>query len=91
MTSLSHRHAQADRVARIVREHWGCEVIHWQRDVSLDEDRSQVRTGNGPRVMASLRNLVISVLRLDGADNIARALRHHAWDPIRPIKLLLTS
>jgi hypothetical protein len=34
------------------------------RDLDFDEDRSQVRTGNGPRIMASLRNLVVTILRL---------------------------
>jgi hypothetical protein len=61
------------------------------REVTFDEDRSQVRTGTGPRAMASLRNLVINMLRVDGATNIAQATRHHAWDPNRPLKLLLTS
>src|SRR5690349_10718758 len=40
------------------------DCLHWVRDVTYDEDRSQVRTGNGPRVMASLRNLAIAILRL---------------------------
>ena len=48
------------------------------RDVSFDEDRSQIRTGNGPQIMAALRNLVITALRLAGVTNIAAALRHHA-------------
>jgi hypothetical protein len=39
--------------------------------------------------MASLRNTVIGLLRLDGHTNIAAALRHHARDHYRPIKLLL--
>ena len=43
-----------------------------------DEDRSQVRTGNGPRVMASLRNLAIAILPLTGHASIAAALRYHA-------------
>ncbi len=43
-----------------------------------DEDRSQIRTGNGPRVMAGLRNLAITVLRLTGRTSIAAALRYHA-------------
>ena len=34
--------------------------------------------GNAPRVMASLRSLAISLLRLDGHANIAAANRHHA-------------
>jgi hypothetical protein len=63
-------------------------------DVDYDEDRSQVRTGNGPRVMATLRNLAISVLRLTQTTNIAAALRHHARRSDRPrrtiTKLLVT-
>ena len=60
----------------LTRGHWTVENrLHWVRDVTFDEDRSQIRKGNGPRVMASLRNLAISVLRVAGADNIAKALR----------------
>lgn len=71
-----------------------CEIEnrpHWVRDVTFDEDRSQVRTGNAPRVMASLRNTAITLLRLNGHTNIAAALRHHARDTDRPITLLLTA
>jgi len=45
------------------------------RDVTFDEDRSQVRKGSGPRVMATLRNLAISVLNIAGATSIAKATR----------------
>jgi hypothetical protein len=55
------------------------------------EDKSLVRTGNAPRVMASLRSLAISLLRLDGHINIAAANRHHARDPQRTLKLLQTA
>ena len=66
----------AARVLALVRGHWRIEnSLHWVRDVTFDEDRSQVRKGNGPRVMATLRNLAISVLRLAGASSIAKALR----------------
>ena len=50
--------------------------LHWVRDVTFDEDRSQVRKGSGPQVMASLRNLSISLLRMSGVTNIASATRH---------------
>ena len=71
--------------------HWAIENrLHWVRDVTYTEDHSQVRVGNGPQVMATLRNTAISVLRLDGHDNIAKALRHNARNPHRPVKLLLT-
>jgi hypothetical protein len=52
------------------------------------EDKSLVRTGNAPRVTASLRSLAISLLRPDGQDNIAEANRHHLRDPQRTLKLL---
>jgi hypothetical protein len=45
---------------------------------------SQVRTGAGPHVMATLRNLVIGVLCRAGSVNLAAALRRHARDPRRP-------
>jgi hypothetical protein len=49
--------------------------MHYVRDVTFDEDRSQVRRGNGPQMMASLRNVVLSVLHIAGADSIPEALR----------------
>ena len=67
--------ANARALLGLTREHWTVESLHWVRDVTFDEDRSQVRKGNGPRVMATLRNLAISVLRLAGADCIAKATR----------------
>ncbi len=91
VTSLTAEQATARQLATWVRGHWHIENrLHWVRDVTYGEDASLVRTGNGPRAMASLRNLAISMLRLAGATNIAHALRHQAWDPLRPVKLLLT-
>ena len=92
VTSLTAEQATAAELAAWIRGHWRIEnQLHWVRDVTYDEDRSQIRTGNAPRVMASLRNLAISMLRLNGNTNIAQALRHHAWNPLHPIKLLLDS
>ena len=85
ITSLTAFQANPVLLARWLRGHWCIEALHWVRDVSFDEDRSQVRTSNGPQVMAALRNLVITTLRLAGATNIAAALRHHARDPQRPL------
>lgn len=66
----------AQKLLRLVRGHWTIENrLHWVRDVTFDEDRSQVRRKNGPRVMATLRNVAISVLRLAGARYIAKATR----------------
>jgi hypothetical protein len=69
---------------------WGIEDrLHRVRDVTYDEDRSQVRTGNGPRVMASLRNLAVAILRLTGHTSIAAARRYHARQPGRPLQTII--
>ena len=65
-------------VAAWLQVHWSIEnALHWVRDVTLDEDRRQLRTDSGPQVMATLRNTAISLLRLAGHTRIATALRHH--------------
>jgi predicted transposase YbfD/YdcC len=88
----SDRSASPQALAAWVRRHWHIEnKLHWVRDVTYQEDKSLVRTGNAPRVMASLRSLAISILRLDGYGNIAEANRHHARDPRRTLTLLLTA
>jgi predicted transposase YbfD/YdcC len=88
----SDRDADPATLAAWVRGHWHIEnKLHWVRDVTYQEDRSLVRTGNAPRVMASPRSLAISLLRLDGHANIAAANRHHARDPQRTLKLLQTA
>ena len=79
VTDLPAEQAQPADLASWIRGHWCVENrLHWVRDVTYDEDRSQIRTGNGPRAMSSLRNLALSMLRLHGATNIAQALRHSA-------------
>jgi hypothetical protein len=67
-----------------IRGHWGIEDrLHWVRDTDYDEDRSQVRTAAGPQIMAGLRNLAMTILRLAGTASIA-AIRYQARRPDRP-------
>lgn len=89
ITDLTWHQITSAQIADALRNHWHIENrLHWVRDVTFAEDLSQIRTGNGPAVMAVLRNLVISLHRLAGATNIAAALRHHARDATRPLQLL---
>ena len=74
-----------------MRRHWGIEnKLHHVRDVTYDEDRSRMRTGSAPQVMATLRNTAIGLLRAAGFDNIAQANRHMIRDEKRPLRLLQT-
>jgi predicted transposase YbfD/YdcC len=90
ITSLTITQAGHAQLAAIVRGHWGIEDrLHWVRDLDFDEDRCQIRTASGPHIMASLRNLVITILRLAGATSIAAALRYHARRPARPLRTIM--
>jgi predicted transposase YbfD/YdcC len=89
VTSLTTDRAGSPQIAGHVRQHWGIEnKLHYVRDVTYGEDASRVRAGNAPRVMASFRNLAVSVQRLAGHTNIAAALRAAARDVTRPLTLL---
>jgi hypothetical protein len=60
ITSLVPERADVARLLALVRSQWQSEhQSHGVRDVTFDEDRSQVRCGNIPQVMAALRNTVI--------------------------------
>jgi hypothetical protein len=82
VTDLRAWAADGQELLGYVRGHWGIENrLHWVRDVTWGEDRSTVRSGQGPEVMAALRNTAIAVLRLAGAENLAartRSLAAHA-------------
>jgi predicted transposase YbfD/YdcC len=88
ITSLTAEQADPADLLAYVRQHWGIEVLHWIRDVTYREDASHIRTGNTPRVMATLRNASISLLRINDITNIAAALRHNARKNRRILKLL---
>ena len=89
VTSLSSERATPGRVLDLVRGHWSIEnKSHWVRDVTFDEDRSQVRCGSIPQVMAALRNTTIGLLRWAGHTNIAAACRRLAAQPAQALALI---
>ena len=89
VTSLSPERATPERLLELVRGHWAIENrSHWVRDVTFDEDRSQVRSGHIPQVMAALRNTAIGLLRWAGYRNIAKAGRQLAAQPAQALALI---
>lgn len=89
ITSLSPKQASPLILLAFVQQHWAIEnKLHWVRDVTFDEDRSQLRVGTSHHLMALLRNLVISLLRLSGWVSIASALRFFAAQPHKALALL---
>ena len=89
ITSLPPQRADAACLLSLVRQHWCIEnKSHWVRDVTYDEDRSQVRCGSIPQMMAALRNLVIGLMRTAGETNIAAACRRFAAQPWAALALI---
>ena len=89
ITSLTPVHAGPARLLKLWRGHWRIEdQVHWLRDVTFDEDLSQVRTGAAPQVMAALRNAVIGLPRRTGSQNIAAALHRFSWNLTASLSLL---
>jgi len=90
VTSLASEKANATRLLTLNRGHWSIENrLHYVRDRTFDEDRSQVRKRAAPHMMASLRNLAIGLLRLAGAStNIAAAARFFMRNAERAMELL---
>lgn len=89
VTSLSPERATPKRLLELVRGHWGIEnKSHWVRDVTFDDDRSQVRCGNIPHIMAALRNTTIGLLRWAGHTHMAAACRRLAAQPAQALALI---
>lgn len=76
VTSLTAAQASPQRLLELTRGHWGIEGgLHQRRDVTLGEDRSQVRQGQAPQVLACLNNVVVGVAAQVGEPNLAAARR----------------
>jgi predicted transposase YbfD/YdcC len=74
--TMTARQAAPAHIATYTRRHWGIEnKVHWVRDVTFREDSSQVRTGSRPRILATLRNLNMGLIRQAGLKEIAATIR----------------
>jgi predicted transposase YbfD/YdcC len=90
ITTLSSSLVSPHRLLSLVRGHWCIEnSLHYVRDVTFGEDRSRLRTGNAPQVMATLRNLAITLMHRCGQVHIASTRRHFSYHPQEALALLL--
>lgn len=88
ITSLKPEKATPEQLMKLWREHWGIENrLHRTRDLTLDEDRSTLRKGSSPQIMAALRNTTIQITQ---KCNLPLSLAIHigARFPKRIIKML---
>lgn len=89
ITTLAPSKASPQRLLELNRGHWSIENrSHYVRDVSFGEDRSRLRTGNAPQIMAALRNLAITLIHRFGSCQIKATRRHFASCPQQALALL---
>ena len=90
ITSLPPTVGPPERLLALKRGHWAIEHgLHRTKDLTLGEDQSTLPTGQGPIVMAFLRDAAVSLLRRAGIHQIAARLREHAQDPDPAVALVV--
>jgi predicted transposase YbfD/YdcC len=88
ITSLDAGRGTPAVLAGLTRGQWGIESVHWLRDTAYAEDHNTGYTGDGPQVMATLRNVAISLLHLAGITEINRTLQRISRDRTRALLFL---
>jgi predicted transposase YbfD/YdcC len=89
ITSRTPQRAAPARLLALIRGHWSVESRHWVRDVTFGEDRSRLRTGHAPQLMAAFRNLAHTLIRRTGTTEIAAQRRAFAARPAAALRLLM--
>ena len=77
ITSLTSADADAEDLARLIREHWSIEAHHHIRDVTFSEDTSTSRTGSRPANLATIRAAIIATIKDAGYLHIPQGRRDH--------------
>jgi predicted transposase YbfD/YdcC len=91
ITSLTRQQVAPEQLLQIRRAHWGIETgLHYRRDVTLHEDATRMTVGNTGKVMASINNLVLALIRQAGFHNAAQARRWFAAHLSKAFALLTT-
>ena len=91
ITSLTRTQASPSRLLGIRRAHWGIETgLHYRRDVTLKEDATRMTVGDAGKVMASINNLVLALIRQAKFYNAPQARRWFAANISRAFTMLTT-
>jgi predicted transposase YbfD/YdcC len=90
ITSLDPAAADPARLLALKRGHWAIENrLHRRKDVTFGEDASLIRAGQGPTVLALLRDAAVSVLHRAGIRRVAAHLRRHSQFPTEAVTLVV--
>jgi predicted transposase YbfD/YdcC len=91
ITSLSRDQASPSKVLQVRRQHWLVETgLHYRRDVTFHEDATRMTIGAAGRILATVHNLVLSLIKRAGYTNAAQARRYFEGHIAEALALLIT-
>ena len=91
ITSLSREQATPTKLLQSRRKHWLVETgLHYRRDVTFREDTTRMTIGASGRILATVHNLVIGLIKRAGYDNAAKARRYYEGHIDQAFSLLIS-
>jgi predicted transposase YbfD/YdcC len=92
ITSLPRAQAAPTKVLQARRKHWGIETgLHYRRDVTFREDATRMTIGAAGRILATVHNLLIGLIKRAGFTNAAKARRYYEGHLDEAFRLLITT
>ena len=82
---------QAKQFATAVRQHWSIENnLHWQLDVTFNEDKLRARVKNAAQNLSILRRMVLNTLKKETSSNssLSRKRKRAGWSEEYLLKLM---
>lgn len=68
---ILNKHLSAVRFGEAVRGHWGIENrLHWQLDVTFQEDQCRIRKGHADENFSALRRTALSLLKNETSEKV---------------------
>lgn len=75
LTSHLPESADAERILKFNRNHWGVESHHYILDWNWNEDRCTIRTGHGPSNITRLRRFAVGLIKSKTKDSVAGTIQ----------------
>jgi predicted transposase YbfD/YdcC len=92
ITSLNRAKAAPADLLHYRRQHWFIETgLHYRRDVTFKEDATRMTKAAAGRILATIHNLVIALIKRAGYSNAAKARRWFAGHLDQAFALLITT
>jgi predicted transposase YbfD/YdcC len=90
ITSLSADEASPARLLALNRSHWAIENgLHYRRDETLREDWCHLKSGQAPRAMAVINNLIVGLVLHLGWINLPEARRYYDAHPAEAQRVVM--